>query len=92
MDYNLLISGYKKVLSTLYSPRHYYERVRTFLKEYIPPRKKKKAFRFRPHYFWGLLLWTLICRPRLLPQAVTLSIYGFHFRKVFEKNLSGGRH
>jgi len=26
-------------------------------------------------------------RPRLLPQAVTLSIYGFHFRKVFEKRL-----
>ena len=24
---------------------------------------------------------------RLLPQAVTLSIYGFHFRKVFEKRL-----
>ncbi|MGO9378156.1 MAG: B12-binding domain-containing radical SAM protein [Dissulfurispiraceae bacterium] len=108
MDYDLLISGYKKVLSTLYSPRHYYARVRTFLREYIPPQKKKRAFRFRPHYFgaffkstivlgvvgkerfqyWRLLLWTVIRRPRLLPQAVTLSIYGFHFRKIFEKRFS----
>jgi radical SAM superfamily enzyme YgiQ (UPF0313 family) len=107
MDYELLISGYKKVLSTLYSPKHYYERVRTFLREYTPPKKKKKAFRFRPNYigaffrsivvlgvvgkerfqYWRLLLWTAISRPRLLPQAVTLAIYGFHFRKIFEKHL-----
>src|SRR5208283_5755589 len=51
MDYDLLINGYKKVLSTLYSPRHYYARVRTFLREYIPPKKKKRAFIFRPNYF-----------------------------------------
>jgi radical SAM superfamily enzyme YgiQ (UPF0313 family) len=38
------------------------------------------------------LLWTAISRPRLLPQAVTLSIYGFHFRKVFEKHLFAGTH
>jgi radical SAM superfamily enzyme YgiQ (UPF0313 family) len=112
MDYDLLINGYRKVLSTLYSPKHYYKRVRTFLREYIPPGKKKKAFRFRPHYlgaffrsvvilgvvgkerfqYWRLLLWTAISRPRLLPQAVTLSIYGYHFRKIFEKQVFGGNH
>ncbi|MDD2709730.1 MAG: DUF4070 domain-containing protein [Verrucomicrobiae bacterium] len=32
--------------------------------------------------YWGLLAWTLARRPRLLPLAVTLSIYGHHFRKV----------
>ncbi|MHB8882827.1 MAG: B12-binding domain-containing radical SAM protein [Thermodesulfovibrionales bacterium] len=105
MDYDLLISGYKKVLATLYSPTHYYERVRTFLSEYVPP--KKKLFHFRCNYiaafirsiivlgvigkerfhYWRLLLWTICTRPRLIPQAVTLSIYGFHFRKVFEKRL-----
>jgi hypothetical protein len=31
------------------------------------------------------IIWTLFSRPRLFTQAVTLSIYGFHFRKVFEK-------
>jgi len=107
MDYDLLISGYKKVLSTLYSPGHYYQRVKTFLREYAPPKEKRMPFRFRPNYlaafirsiivlgiigkerfhYWRLLFWTLFSRPRLLPQAVTLSIYGFHFRKVFEKRL-----
>jgi len=105
MDYDLLISGYKKILSTLYSPKHYYERVRTFLREYIPP--QQKLFHFRLNYiaafirsiivlgiigkerfhYWRLLLWTVLTRPRLIPQAVTLSIYGFHFRKVVEKHL-----
>jgi len=31
---------------------------------------------------WGLLLWTLFRRPRLFPLAITLAIYGFHFRQV----------
>ncbi|HSW63151.1 MAG TPA: B12-binding domain-containing radical SAM protein [Dissulfurispiraceae bacterium] len=106
MDYDQLISGYKKVLGTLYSPRHYYERARIFLQEYEPP--QGKLFHFRCNYiaafiksiivlgiigkerfhYWRLLFWTLLTRPRLFPQAVTLSIYGFHFRKVFEKRLA----
>jgi len=36
--------------------------------------------RDRFHY-WGLLAWALFLRPRLLPIAITLSIYGHHFRK-----------
>ena len=32
--------------------------------------------------FWRLMLWTIIRRPRLLPLAVTLAIYGYHFRRV----------
>jgi radical SAM superfamily enzyme YgiQ (UPF0313 family) len=107
MDYDLLINGYKRVLSTLYSPRHYYERVRTFLREYAPQRERKMPFRFRPNYiaaflrsivvlgiigkerfyYWRLLFWTICRRPSLFQQAVTLSIYGSHFRKVFEKRV-----
>ena len=47
--------------------------------------------RERFHY-WGLLLWTLWRRPRLLPVAVTLAIHGYHFRKVCELRVapSGG--
>ena len=37
--------------------------------------------RERFHY-WGLLLWTFFRRPSLCPLAVTLSIYGHHFRKT----------
>jgi len=36
MNYETLINGYKIVLDTIYSLRHYYERVITFLKEYRP--------------------------------------------------------
>jgi hypothetical protein len=32
--------------------------------------------------FWKLLSWTLLRRPGLFPLAVTLAIYGHHFRKV----------
>ncbi|HEY3418647.1 MAG TPA: DUF4070 domain-containing protein [Armatimonadota bacterium] len=35
-------------------------------------------------YFWRLLFWSLFHRPRLLPLAMVLSVYGFHFRKSFE--------
>jgi hypothetical protein len=37
----------------------------------------------RAHY-WALLLWALLRRPELFPLAVTLAIYGFHFRQVVE--------
>lgn len=35
-------------------------------------------------YFWRLLFWSLFHRPQLLPLAMILSAYGFHFRKCFE--------
>jgi radical SAM superfamily enzyme YgiQ (UPF0313 family) len=35
----------------------------------------------RLHY-WHLLLWTLLRKPRLLPLAVTLAIYGHHYRRI----------
>ena len=37
----------------------------------------------RAHY-WRLLFWTLFRRPRLFPQAIALTIIGFHFRQVIE--------
>lgn len=35
-------------------------------------------------YYWRLFFWSLFTRPRLFPLAITFSIYGFHFRRVFE--------
>ena len=46
MDYKNLINGYKKVIDTIYSPKHYYERIKTFLKEYKPLRTNV----FRPRF------------------------------------------
>lgn len=34
-------------------------------------------------HYWGLLVWTLYQRPRLFAEAVTLSIYGHHFRRIY---------
>ena len=36
-------------------------------------------------YFWQLVLWSLFRKPRVLPLAITYSIYGYHFRKVFRE-------
>jgi radical SAM superfamily enzyme YgiQ (UPF0313 family) len=42
----------------------------------------------RIHY-WKLFFWSLFRRPGLFPLTITFAIYGFHFRKIFEKSQSG---
>ncbi|MBN2185490.1 MAG: B12-binding domain-containing radical SAM protein [Candidatus Krumholzibacteriota bacterium] len=39
--------------------------------------------------YWKLFTWTLLKRPRLFPSAITMAVYGLHFRKVFEPLLTG---
>jgi len=104
MRYETLINGYRHILNTIYSPRQYYERVRTFLKEYRPPKVKRipqmkfyhiegfiKSVWFLGvrekgrRYYWKLLILTLFKHPRAFPLSVSLSVYGFHFRKIAEK-------
>ncbi|UCC97789.1 MAG: DUF4070 domain-containing protein [Phycisphaerales bacterium] len=41
-----LLKGYEKVVSTIYSPRNYYERILTFLRDYKPGKNNKVRFRF----------------------------------------------
>ena len=41
-----LLKGYKKVVSTIYSPRKYYERILTFLRDYKPGKNNRVRFRF----------------------------------------------
>jgi radical SAM superfamily enzyme YgiQ (UPF0313 family) len=38
-------------------------------------------------YYWKLFFWSLFRRPRHFSTAITLAIYGFHFRRVFEEYL-----
>jgi radical SAM superfamily enzyme YgiQ (UPF0313 family) len=104
MSSEALLTGYRSILKTIYSPKHYYARVRKFLKEYRPVQPRGPRLRFS-HYqaavksvfrlgiigkerfhYWKLLLWSIFTRPRLIPHAITLSIYGFHFRKVFSQH------
>ena len=106
MDYKTLIDGYKHILDTIYSPRHYYERVKTFLREYKPRREMAGRLEFYHirafvksiwflgirekgrRYYWKLFLSTLLEQPRKFPLAISLSVYGYHFRKVTEKYIS----
>jgi len=46
MNSETLMNGYKQVLDTIYSPKDFYERVKTFLKEYRPRRKGRDRIRF----------------------------------------------
>jgi radical SAM superfamily enzyme YgiQ (UPF0313 family) len=36
-------------------------------------------------YYWKLFFWSLFRRPELFPMAITQAIYGFHFRKIFDR-------
>ena len=33
--------------------------------------------------YWKLLIWTILKRPSLMADAITFSIYGYHYRRVF---------
>lgn len=41
-------------------------------------------------YYWRLVTFTLVRRPRSFPLAITLAIYGYHFRKLAERYTTGG--
>jgi radical SAM superfamily enzyme YgiQ (UPF0313 family) len=104
-----LRQAYKELLEYLYTPKTYYQRVRTLLREYHRPKLKARldpgfareqalAFarsivrlgilgRERVEY-WKLLVWTVVRRPRALPLAVTLAIYGYHFRMITELHVA----
>jgi radical SAM superfamily enzyme YgiQ (UPF0313 family) len=98
-----LMEGYRKVVQTIYSPKHYYSRVMKFIREYQSLQETSGTLRAREikallrsmvylgvlekerFHYWKLFLWSLFTRPRLFPLAITLSIYGFHFRKISER-------
>jgi len=103
MDLETLHEGYRKIMLHIYSRKHYYRRVKTFLREYNAPKIRvsldfQRFLFFRSNIrlgiigrerlqYWGLLWWTLFRRPGLLPLAVTLAIYGYHFRKVSNSHI-----
>jgi radical SAM superfamily enzyme YgiQ (UPF0313 family) len=104
MSLSALCDGYRSILNSIYSPRPYYRRIRTFLRDYRRPRirnglswERLLAF-FRSMlylgvigrervYYWHLLAWTLVRRPRLFSDAVSLAISGHHFRRICARNV-----
>ncbi|MBI2851955.1 MAG: DUF4070 domain-containing protein [Chloroflexi bacterium] len=60
MDYQTLIDGYRRIFSTIYSPKQYYERIRTFLREYKPRRAKRLSLlRFSHIVAFLKAMWVL---------------------------------
>jgi radical SAM superfamily enzyme YgiQ (UPF0313 family) len=53
MDYEILIKGYRRIISGIYSPEPYYRRVKEFLREYKP--SQKRTFRFHFSYLGAFL-------------------------------------
>jgi len=107
MDWNTLVAGYRNILDTIYAPKMYYERIGTFLREYVPKRRKRLLFGFSGvwtaikaltllgikekgrRYFWKLFFSTLLRHRRSLREAVMVSTYGVHFRKMLEVAKAG---
>ena len=102
MGIERLLDGYQSIMKQLYSPKNYYRRVRTLLKElkapeiYQPLNMQRFLSFFRSAFrlgvlgkerfrYWQLVLWTLSCKPRLMSVAITLSIYGHHYRRICER-------
>lgn len=102
MDKSVLVKGYKKIVTTLYSPKYYYERVYNFLKEFDAGKPASAVFNAmnimafiksvvrlgilgkERIYYWRLFFWSLFKHPKLFPLAIRFTIYGFHFRKVYQ--------
>lgn len=38
-------------------------------------------------YYWDLILWTILHDLKKFPTAITMVIYGYHFRTITERNL-----
>lgn len=99
-----LQNGYRRILKSIYSPKLFYARIKTFIENYSPPpyqnlltKNEIQAF-FRSiwmigilgsdrWHYWNLFFWALFRYPRLFPLAITLTIYGYHFRKVSDRTL-----
>ena len=102
MNNQKLKEGYKKIITTIYSQKQYYKRVKTFLREYKLPEVQNKKLTFREiqaffkslwilgclekgkRYYWKLLFYSLFNCPKKFALAVTMAIYGFHFRRIAE--------
>ena len=100
MNYSDLVRGYHKIISTIYSHKEYYERIKKFLKEYTVPYWKSNKPTFLEirafikslwilgiiekgkGYFWKLLFHSLIKYPAKFSVAITMAVYGYHYRRI----------
>ena len=103
MNRQALISGYKRLLSTLYTPEYYYDRINTFLQNYKPTARGRLVWNDLQAFlnslwrigilsrsrfdYWKLLVKTTLTKRKALPVAVELAILGRHFQLVAKRAL-----
>lgn len=96
-----LIAGYQQLITTLYAPKNYYQRINTFLKSYTPTARTRvtredllaftrAAWRLgivssARFRYWKLIVKTFCLKRKALPMVVELAIHGFHFEKILER-------
>jgi len=99
-----LIKGYKEILSTIYSPKNYYKRINTLIKNYKPTTKNRFSkdkfnafirstwrigiFSRTRFLYWKLIIKTLFTKRKALPIAIELAIYFLHFEIVTKNVIS----
>lgn len=93
-----LLKGYKRIISDIYSPQQYYERINKFIKRYNPTVKGKiqkeeiRAFiksmwrigvmSKSRFLYWRLIVKTVFTKNKAFSEAIELAIYRHHFEKV----------
>jgi radical SAM superfamily enzyme YgiQ (UPF0313 family) len=101
MERETLVNGYRNLLTAIYSPKNYYQRIATFLKSYNPTARarlrRQDILAFLRSmwslgllsnvrfHYWRLIMKTLVMKRKALPMAVELAILGLHFEKVLER-------
>ncbi|HKJ15140.1 MAG: DUF4070 domain-containing protein [Desulfobulbaceae bacterium] len=101
MGIETLHDGYKKVLSSIYSHKYYYQRIHTFLENYTPTAIRrvgrndiaaflKSLWRIgivsrARFHYWKLLIRTFMKKRMALPIAVELAICGLHYEKITKR-------
>ena len=60
MNYDMLINGYRYILSTIYAPKQFYERIVTLLKNYNPSQRSNLP-QLKLYHIWGFFrsIWLL---------------------------------
>ena len=101
MDREQLLAGYQRLLTTLYSPKYYYQRINIFLQNYRPTVKARitgedilalgrsiwqLGIKSKTRFrYWWLLARTLVVQRKAMPMAVELAIYGQHFEQTLQR-------
>jgi len=96
-----LIRGYKRIISTIYSPKNYFKRIDTFIRSYRPTARTKISKEevialFKSVweigilskarlFYWKLIIKTGLKKIKAVPTAIELSIYWQHFDKVAKR-------